>query len=130
MPDNHKMPALVMGDIEVIGPDGNEGIPYDDAIIHIDGDEDSEIRVICPGALRLAPQIVKACNAHEALVLALLHAEQFIVNGTEYGFIRMPNVPDPALDTLPKIRAALALARSAEPRSPVTSADRATVEDK
>lgn len=38
---------------------------------------------------------------------ALLLAEQFIVNGTELGFIRMPDKNDSALDTLPKIRAAL-----------------------
>lgn len=38
---------------------------------------------------------------------ALLLAGQFIVNGTELGFIRMPDKNDSALDTLPKIRAAL-----------------------
>lgn len=40
---------------------------------------------------------------------ALRKAEQFIVNGVELGFIRMPDpgTPDPAHDTLPAIRAAL-----------------------
>lgn len=44
---------------------------------------------------------------HE-VVEALRAAEQFIANGIEFGFIRMPDRADPANDTLPKIRAALA----------------------
>lgn len=43
----------------------------------------------------------------EALEGALRKAEQFIVNGVELGYIRLPTPPDPALDTLPAIRAAL-----------------------
>lgn len=39
---------------------------------------------------------------------ALKKAEIFIENGVEYGFIRLPEKPDPALDTLPKIKAAIA----------------------
>jgi hypothetical protein len=41
---------------------------------------------------------------------ALVRAEQFIVNGTAFGFIRMPDAgtPDSAHETLPLIRAALA----------------------
>lgn len=65
------MTKLVMGSIVCIGPDDEEAIPYDDAVIHIEGDEDSEIRVQCPGALRLAPIIVTAVNNHNALVKAL-----------------------------------------------------------
>ena len=38
---------------------------------------------------------------------ALKKAEMFIENGVEYGFIRLPEKPDPALDTLPKIKAAI-----------------------
>jgi len=38
---------------------------------------------------------------------ALEAAQQFIRNGVELGYIRMPNHPDPALETLPKIEAAL-----------------------
>lgn len=56
--------------------------------------------------------------ASAAAVLALLDenarmrealhlAEQFIVNGCDLGFIRMPDRGDPALHTLPAIRAAL-----------------------
>ena len=43
---------------------------------------------------------------------ALLKARQFIVNGIELGFIRMPDpsTPDPAHQTLPAIDAALAIA--------------------
>ena len=41
---------------------------------------------------------------------ALKAARQFIVNGTELGFIRMPDAetPDPAHDTLPMIERAIA----------------------
>lgn len=38
---------------------------------------------------------------------ALKKAEMFIENGVEYGFIRLPEKDDPALDTLPKIKAAI-----------------------
>jgi len=39
----------------------------------------------------------------EALEAALRKAEQFIVNGVEFGYIRMPDAdtPDPAHETLP-----------------------------
>lgn len=49
----------------------------------------------------------------ETLADALRKAEQFIANGVELGFIRMPDAatPDPAHDTLPAIRTALAQAR-------------------
>jgi hypothetical protein len=67
----HQIPKLVMGYIEVVAPDGEEGIPYDEAVIHLEGDEDSQIEVNCPGAYRLAPLIVKAVNNHDALVKAL-----------------------------------------------------------
>jgi hypothetical protein len=42
--------------------------------------------------------IVKACNCHEELVEACQLALQFIRNGVEYGYIRMPDkdTPDPA----------------------------------
>lgn len=62
------LPKFAMGSIETIGPDGEAGIPYDEAVIHIDGDEDSEIEVHCPGALRLAPMIVTAVNSHDELL--------------------------------------------------------------
>lgn len=65
------MTKLVMGHIVCIGPDDEEAIPYDEAVIHIEGDEDSEIRINCPGALRLAPKIVEAVNAHDMLVKTL-----------------------------------------------------------
>lgn len=69
------MPKLEMGSIEVVAPDGFEGIPYDEAIIYIEGhDSTSEIEVRCPGALRLAPRIVSAVNNHDSLVEALHEA--------------------------------------------------------
>lgn len=64
---------LVMGYIEVItGEDMEVGIPYDDAVIHLEGDEDSEVEVHCPGALRLAETIVKAVNEYADAEKALL----------------------------------------------------------
>lgn len=55
--------------------------------------------------------IAAAPDLLEALELARL----FIRNGIELGYIRMPDAdtPDPAHDTLPKIEAAIAKARSA-----------------
>jgi hypothetical protein len=61
--------------------------------------------------LRAAEAERDAARAEAArLRAALKRAEQFIVNGTELGFIRMPNpdTPDTAHETLPAIRAALA----------------------
>lgn len=50
---------------------------------------------------------------------ALKKAEQFIVNGVEMGFIRMPDAstPDPAHGTLPAIRSAL-VALASRPAAP------------
>jgi len=45
------------------------------------------------------------------LVEALEGARQFIENGIETGAIRLPDPPDPALDRLPKINAAIAKAK-------------------
>lgn len=45
----------------------------------------------------------------DAALDALKRAERFIVNGAEFGYIRMPDAPDPALDTLPAIRRAIAI---------------------
>lgn len=56
--------------------------------------------------------VVRAINAHDALVDALRRADQFITNGVELGFIRMPDAstPDTAHETPEIVRAALALA--------------------
>jgi hypothetical protein len=64
-------PKLVIGHIVCIGPDDEEGIPYDEAVIHFEGDEDSEISIHCPGAFRLAPLVVTAVNNHASMVKAL-----------------------------------------------------------
>ncbi|QNQ39370.1 hypothetical protein [Brucella intermedia] len=45
--------------------------------------------------------------ARELALEALRSAEQFIENGFEFGFIRKPDEGDPALETLPKIKAAI-----------------------
>ena len=47
-----------------------------------------------------APDLLEACKK----------AKQFIVNGVELGYIRLFDKPDPALDTLPAICAAIAKA--------------------
>lgn len=89
------MTKLVMGEIICIGADDKEAIPYDEAVIHIDGDEDSEIRVTCPGALRLAPKIVAGHNNHDALVKALAlqeAAEEAHANCDECGGEEVPEL--------------------------------------
>jgi hypothetical protein len=86
---------LVMGYIEVMGPDGSDGIPYDEAVIHLEGDEDSEIEVHCPGALRLAPFIVKAVNNHDALVKALEEIQDLGADGATAA--RLGNIAHAAL---------------------------------
>jgi hypothetical protein len=54
------------------------------------------------------PEILSALRRVEVMEKALKRAEQFIVNGTELGFIRMPETAyDPAHFTLPAIRQAL-----------------------
>lgn len=59
-------------------------------------------------AARKDDEIVGFMAQITILQKALQAAEQFIVNGVEFGFIRMPDADDPALKTLPMIRAALA----------------------
>ncbi|WP_415279264.1 hypothetical protein [Brucella sp. BZ] len=59
--------------------------------------------------------------ARELALEALKAAEQFIENGFEFGFIRKPDKGDTALETLPKIKAAIHDLQSttAEARIPV-----------
>lgn len=68
-----------------------------------------EIRALC--VIPPRPPV----NHDAALVEALEHARQFIRNGVDLGFIRMPDAdaPDPAHETLPKIDAALSTYRAA-----------------
>lgn len=63
-------PTLVAGHI-VTFFNGRERTPTDEAVIHLQGDEDSEIEIHCPNAPTLAATIVKAVNSHDALVKAL-----------------------------------------------------------
>lgn len=61
---------------------------------------------------------VAVCSKRDAQIIAaapdmyaaLKSARRFIENGIEFGAIRMPDAPAPALDTLPTIIAALAKA--------------------
>lgn len=72
MTEHTPTPKLVMGHIVCFSLNDEEGTaPSDEAVIHLAGDEDSEIEVRCPDAPRLATLIVKAVNNHEALVEAL-----------------------------------------------------------
>jgi hypothetical protein len=63
--------------------------------------------------LNLNTELHALRTAQRTMLAALEKAEQFIVNGVELGFIRLPDpgTPDPAHDTLPAIRAAIARAR-------------------
>lgn len=54
-------------------------------------------------------------SAAPEMLEALEAARQFIENGVEYGFIRMPTTADPALVVLPMIRAAIAKAKGDTP---------------
>ncbi len=58
-------------------PDGEEGIPFDRAVIHFVGDapdSEREIEINSPRAFRIAEKIVSAVNSHDALVKALEEA--------------------------------------------------------
>lgn len=46
-------------------------------------------------------------TVEEQVFDALKRAEQFIVNGIEHGFIKVPGLDDPAQETLPAIRSAI-----------------------
>ncbi len=76
----------------------------------LDGDGDGDCSAT--EAQANAAFIVRACNAHGDLIAACRAAEQFIRNGVEYGYIRMPDkdTPDKAHDTLPTLEAAIAKA--------------------
>ncbi|MFA6984611.1 MAG: hypothetical protein WC213_00195 [Arenimonas sp.] len=80
---SEQMQKLVMGSIVCMGPNDEEAIPYDEAVIHFEGDEDSEIRINCPGALRLAPKIVTAVNEHDGLVARMVEATRLIDEGSD-----------------------------------------------
>lgn len=81
------------------------------------------IEHVPPGVCGVAP-IADVCDqpnveanatliaASPDLLAALRKAEQFIANGIDLGFIRMPDAdtPDPAHEALPTIRAAIAKA--------------------
>lgn len=67
-------------------------------------------RLAAPGLANMARAAIPLAEAQERCVEALRLAEEFIANGIELGFIRMPDAdtPDPAHKALPTIRAALA----------------------
>lgn len=61
-----------------------------------------------------AAHIARELNTYPVLLDALKRAKQFIENGVELGFIRMPDAstPDPAHDALPAILAAIEAAEA------------------
>ena len=70
-------------------------------------------------ALQPSPAPVPRLEAGERLEQmrkALELARQFIVNGVEFGYIRMPSGDDPANDTLPAIEAALVVLSGQDPK--------------
>lgn len=99
--------------------------------ITMDGSRVTDIEVVpvdaITGTQRCEPPnlVVKGCTVHNtvtldlalvrALVEALEAADQFIRNGIELGFIRMPSqsTPDPAHKTPDMVSAALARAKEA-----------------
>lgn len=75
----------------------------------------AEIQNGAPGdTLQTEAANARLIAAAPEMLTALRKAEQFIVNGIEWGYIRMPDAdtPDSALDTLPAIRAAIKKATS------------------
>ncbi|WP_418460415.1 hypothetical protein ACNT8L_17955 [Brucella intermedia] len=58
-------------------------------------------------AIETVNSVSEPSAARELALEALRSAEQFIENGFEFGFIRKPDEGDPALETLPKIKAAI-----------------------
>lgn len=83
---------------------GADGIRYE--VAAIDGDYND------PDTWPTMEANARLIAAAPDMLAALEKAEQFIANGVELGFIRMPDAstPDPAHDTLPAIRAAIAKA--------------------
>lgn len=65
-------------------------------------------------AIVSAAHIARELNTYPVLLDALKRAKQFIENGVELGFIRMPDAstPDPAHDALPAILAAIEAAEA------------------
>lgn len=67
--------------------------------------------------INVSPETIEAdarlIATSPTLLAALKKAERFILNGIEFGFIRLPEPGDPALDTLAEIQAAIRQAEGA-----------------
>lgn len=86
---------------------------------HSDAEIASRVRMLRRNDLMHEPVVTAArdriCRLlvqNEAMLAALHKAREFIVNGADLGFIRMPDAstPDAAHETLPAIKAAIKLA--------------------
>ena len=51
--------------------------------------------------------VLAALDSAPDMLAALKRAEQFMTNGIELRYIRMPQIPDPALETASIVRAAI-----------------------
>lgn len=67
-------------------------------------------------AVEQEKRAVEAEALNAEMLAALKRAEQFISNGVEFGYVTMPDAdtPDPAHETLPLIRCAIARAETGE----------------
>jgi hypothetical protein len=84
-------------------PDGTTSYTYDFVCDTYGGDYESASRVVANANARLiaaAPELLEA----------LRKADQFMTNGIELGYIKLPTIPDPALATPGIVRAAIAKA--------------------
>lgn len=106
--DGHNMSSI----LKCVVPKG------DPKACHLTGDYDIIARCFSDNWRNDARLIAAAPDMFEALRAA----RQFIANGIELGFIRMPDAdtPDPAHDTLPAIEAAIAKAEGLGPRADAT----------
>jgi len=73
---------------------------------------DEEIRHYLQAEYKDA-EISELRSINADLLEACEHAFNFIQNGVAFGYIDWPDPPDPAVDTLPKLRAAIAKAKEA-----------------
>jgi hypothetical protein len=109
MTEHDQMPKLEMGLVHVFKDGGKGRTPDDDAVIHLSGDDDSEIRVQCPNAPGVAAEIVRRWDSHDALVAALKGMVKNLVdlgNSGDAGFWDPEKV-----DEIIAARAALAAAQ-------------------
>jgi len=94
---------------------GKWDVTGDYAILDAEGKIIAEVyKTVAYGDLRPAEANARLIAAAPDLLEACKKARQFIENGVEGGYIRLPDKPDPALETLPLICAAIVKAEVKE----------------